>query len=128
MKEAIDGGSSSTVLAMVRSNAAFHYYQPKMLAEAYRAFFFTDPTSANNEAAYVSVGNDMDATRFYYADAAAQRCMQLAGEKQGESNVTKLLDQYMDRDQLRLVPSGEGVHRRASTHLLKMSLSPCETL
>jgi len=62
-------------LFRLRNSAAFHYNEVE-LERAYRSVFVdnaqTAPNAANQSAMY-SVGGDMDATRFYYADAAAQR-------------------------------------------------------
>jgi hypothetical protein len=57
-------------LVKVRSNVASHYYQPKALLRAYQGYFFERASDDFNKAAYVSLGDTMEATRFYFVDAA----------------------------------------------------------
>jgi hypothetical protein len=62
-------------LLYVRNNAAYHYYQPKALANGYHRFYHGSDSgrfSPRNAAAYASLGGAMELTRFYFADAAAQ--------------------------------------------------------
>jgi len=70
------------VLLLIRNNAAFHHYQPKELANGYRAWFKNAPTAEHGHA-YVSQGPHMDATRFYYADAAALQVLQISTTRSG---------------------------------------------
>lgn len=58
-------------LVAIRSNLASHYYQPKSLLHGLRAF----GQSADGGLSYVSLGGNGEASRFYFADAAAQAAM-----------------------------------------------------
>ena len=65
--------SKSPVAQLVffaRNKVAFHY-DVKALAAGYRASFLTEP----NKSPYISRALSMAGTRFYFADAAAQRLM-----------------------------------------------------
>jgi hypothetical protein len=66
-------------IMMVRHNFAAHYYQPTKLLEGYREFFVGQPRSVFNEHALASFGDRIEATRFYFADAAAQMGQELLG-------------------------------------------------
>lgn len=76
--------SFTRVLVMIRNNAVFHYYQPRLLARGYRKHFFEDPPAMYNEHAYVSLGRNMAQTRFFYADAAMQGAMSTIMAEFGE--------------------------------------------
>jgi hypothetical protein len=71
----------ATILVKVRNNASYHYYQPKTLVAGFRDFFFKAPKDAGNEWAYVSIGDNMGQTRFYFADAAMQATLYTLTEK-----------------------------------------------
>jgi hypothetical protein len=60
--------SLNKALLMIRNKVSFHY-DPKELYRGYRYHFFKSPGSA--EPAFVSRGNSMKSSRFYFADAAA---------------------------------------------------------
>jgi hypothetical protein len=62
----------SKILVKVRNNASYHYYQPKALLAGFREFFYKSPKNLGNEMALASIGNNMEQTRFYFADAAMQ--------------------------------------------------------
>lgn len=64
-------------IVTVRNNIAYHYYKPKQLMRGYKHFFDSASTDENRQKAYVSTGRNMEATRFYFADAAAQGLMEL---------------------------------------------------
>jgi hypothetical protein len=57
------------VLKRARNNLAFHY-APRALRDGYRAHFSSG--KPHSEQAVISLGDNMEATRFYYADAAAE--------------------------------------------------------
>jgi hypothetical protein len=59
-------------IEQVRHNFSAHYYQPKALAGGYRTFFLDRPVDQFNEHAFASFGRRVEATRFYFADAAVQ--------------------------------------------------------
>ncbi len=61
----------SKFLIKVRNNVAYHYYQPKQLLKGYRRVFFEDEKAKHNESALASLGDNLETTRFYMADAAA---------------------------------------------------------
>lgn len=70
-----DAPSSSPMrkyITRVRHTFAAHYYQPSALWAGYQEFFFEQPRNAFNAAALASFGTRVEATRFYFADAAAQ--------------------------------------------------------
>lgn len=60
-------------LVQVRNNAAFHYYQPTELHRGYKEHFFVRPRDEFNRSAFASIGENMERTRFYFADAAISR-------------------------------------------------------
>jgi hypothetical protein len=64
-------------ITLVRNNFGAHYYQPKALLKGYQGFFFEAPNEFN-AAALASFGRKVEATRFYFADAAAQMGQKLA--------------------------------------------------
>lgn len=69
------GRRMSALLMRIRNGAAFHYgFRGNGLAAAYGRRF-APGAPPPNQAAQFSTGTDMNATRFYYADAAAQQVM-----------------------------------------------------
>jgi len=77
------------VLLLIRNNVASHYYQPKTLVKGYRRHFFRLPKSGLNEVAYVSLGQNMEQTRFYYADAALQSAIANLSGSLGEKEFAR---------------------------------------
>lgn len=73
--------TNRAMLARLRNKSAFHYDGTNL----YEAFhhFFTDTPTVYNAKAYYSAGVDMDGTRYFFADAAAQRDYQNAGRERG---------------------------------------------
>ncbi|HEU4890458.1 MAG TPA: hypothetical protein VFT47_02845 [Vicinamibacterales bacterium] len=74
----VDAATSSTQkdplrkwLVRVRNSISFHYYNPKDLHAGYRRFFHENPRSPRNEFAFASLGDTLEGSRFYFADAAA---------------------------------------------------------
>ncbi len=63
------------LLVRIRNNLAFHYYDPKTFAAGFQDHFSATPKTARNEFALASIGESMEKTRFYYADAASQAAM-----------------------------------------------------
>jgi hypothetical protein len=55
-----DSSTFTRTLAQVRHNVAYHYYQPKVLMQGYRAHFLDGPRTRLNAAAYVSLGQSME--------------------------------------------------------------------
>ena len=74
-------GTVHILLLRIRNSTAFHY-DAKSLRNGFKKQFLQDakdqPTEANR-APQFSAGSDMDGTRFYYADAAAQQAMSAVG-------------------------------------------------
>ena len=66
----------------IRNWSAFHYAQWKPLANAYRTFFIAENKDPGSSYAFVSMGKDMDAIRFYYADAAASSLARVLSERE----------------------------------------------
>ena len=64
-------------LVRIRNNIASHYYQPRQLLMGYQRHFFEMSPSIRNESAFASLGVSMAASRFYFADAAAQAAQTL---------------------------------------------------
>ena len=72
------GGSKTEFgkcLERIRHNLSFHYYQPKQIMRGYRRHFFGIESGPHAEFAYYSIGQNMEETRFYYADAAGQAAL-----------------------------------------------------
>jgi hypothetical protein len=63
----------SMLLLLVRNNLAFHY-GAKVLARGY-ASYFADRAQRFHEHAVVSDGENMEQTRFYFADAAIEQAL-----------------------------------------------------
>jgi hypothetical protein len=61
----------SKALQRIRSDGTYHYYQTKGLQVSYSSYFTSDKGEAT-EFAYASLGQSLESTRFYFADAAAQ--------------------------------------------------------
>src|SRR5262245_15231819 len=86
-------GKMSSLLLRIRNSAAFHYDQ-KSLGDGFKKQFIVDAaaksTEANRSAQY-SYGPDMDGTRFYYADAAAQQTLMKLGLQFGAPETDRTL-------------------------------------
>lgn len=73
---------------MIRNNSSFHYYHSSTkLKKAFQDFFFKQESSDSNKFAYYSIGESMNTTRFYYADAATMNFMKITSEE-GPQNAT----------------------------------------
>lgn len=69
-------------MTQIRSNITFHYdHSRKNLLKGYRSRFFGDVKDAKSEFAYYSVGDTVETTRFYFADAAAEEAMYIMSGK-----------------------------------------------
>jgi hypothetical protein len=75
--------SNRAMLARLRNKVSFHYDGEK-LCEAFREYFSGSPRHERNALAYYSSGIDMDATRYYFADAAAHADYTKAGTERGK--------------------------------------------
>ncbi len=63
----------SNALMIIRNKVAFHY-DSKVILNGYKYFFEKDETK---DKAFISRGRNMPESRFYFADAAAQGCIQI---------------------------------------------------
>lgn len=69
-------------LELIRNNISFHYNQSgKELRQAFCNIFFKRDKIGVNNAAYYSVGEDMNETRFFYADAATEEYMRMKSDR-----------------------------------------------
>ena len=65
-------------LILIRNNIAFHYNQSgKELKKSFCNYFHKKEKFIKNNLAYYSIGETMEGTRFFYADAAVQEYMGL---------------------------------------------------
>ncbi|HEX2873183.1 MAG TPA: hypothetical protein VHP33_18105, partial [Polyangiaceae bacterium] len=71
-----DRDPMAEALCRIRNSGAFHYYQPKSLADAFRGAFYERSAGARTDKAYASFGVNLEGTRFHYADAAAEVLLQ----------------------------------------------------
>ena len=99
-------GNTSTLLLRIRNNAAFHY-GPRDLGLGFKRQFVdnakANPHVANLTAQY-SVGPDMDGTRFFFADAAAQQRMIMLGIEFGAPETDRRVVELAERMNQALVP------------------------
>lgn len=85
------------ILVETRNNAAYHYYQPKVLLAGFRRTFFETPPGPLNQFAFASIGASMEQSRFYYADAAMEAALTtLAGKSMEPIKFKKLLAGRID--------------------------------
>jgi hypothetical protein len=87
-------------LIQIRNNVSFHYNQTEALFDGYRRHFVEDPPSPINEVAYASLGDTMEGTRFYFADAAAQGYLRSVVDPTGE--LYEMAGDYLDKVNLGL--------------------------
>jgi hypothetical protein len=59
----------------------------------YQEHFFAQPTTPKTEAALYSLGGNMEGTRFYFADAAADAAMKRQAREAGEDDLIKHFDE-----------------------------------
>lgn len=81
----------------IRNNIAYHYCQSgKTLRNGYVSRFFGNALDDKNKYAYYSIGDSLEKTRFYFADAAVEESLHLAaGKKPGENSIGDLsLEKY----------------------------------
>lgn len=79
------------ILVLTRNNAAYHYNQAKPLVAGFRKHFFQSARTPHHEAAFASVGLNMEQTRFYFADAAMQATLENLAGQMGTSTFNKRL-------------------------------------
>lgn len=87
-------GTFKYVLQRVRNTVTFHYdNKGKIITQGYIKHFFNDATNPFNVEAFYSLADNMEETRFYFADAAVEREMkELAGQY---PNFQKEVSDYM---------------------------------
>lgn len=76
------------MLVYVRSNIAFPYdHSGKILRNGYISRFFGELQNDRNKFAYYSIDDNIELTRFYFSDAAAEEVLYIsAGKKPKENN------------------------------------------
>ena len=80
--EMLDATDFLKTLVKIRSNVAFHYdHSKKILRNAYVSRFFGETHDNKTDHAYFSIGNTIETTRFYFADAAVEESLSLAAGK-----------------------------------------------
>lgn len=91
LRQDAEGDKLTKLLVKVRSNVAYHYYQPKGLRTAFRNYFFNREKVSQNDVAYYSLGEAFsDDTRFYYADAAVEEYIRSAMEINSDGKPTPI--------------------------------------
>lgn len=84
-------------LLMIRNNLGFHYYQSgKTLRRGYKSFF-NRRRNGKNDFAYYSIGKTVEATRFFFSDAAADEAAQLVAGKEEEGEENDFLKKYREQ-------------------------------
>lgn len=75
-------------IVQIRNNIAYHYYQSgKALRNGYISRFFGKIKDDRNKFAYYSIGDSLEATRFYFSDAAVEESLYIAAGKRPEENI-----------------------------------------
>lgn len=77
------------VLVVVRDSLGAHYYMPKMLARGYEKYF--SKGGPGRDEGYVSRGMNLEATRFYFADAAANGVSEVLSEGRSKTEIADKL-------------------------------------
>lgn len=78
----------SKILISIRSNLAHHYYQSgKPMRKGFIGKFIENDRDATSSKAYYSIGENMESTRFYYADAAMQEYLLISAKRTYDSGV-----------------------------------------
>jgi hypothetical protein len=66
-------GNLGNKLMLIRHNVAYHYYKSEKVLRGAFLDFFGDRTKPGADYAYYAVGETLESSRFFYADAAVQR-------------------------------------------------------
>jgi hypothetical protein len=85
-------GPFGRALQRVRDSVSFHYYSPKVLVRGYQSHFFLQAKTPKNEQALYSLGKNMEGTRFYFADAAADAAMKGQATASGSPDFIEKFD------------------------------------
>jgi hypothetical protein len=104
----------SHALELIRHTSTFHYYQPKKLMQCYLEHFDGGPGNPPaRRRGYVSLGQSMERTRFYYADGAAEAVMGWAAEEGGVEKWNDALEEVVRALNFAIGPLlGEHLRRR----------------
>jgi|SRR3989344_3761494 len=98
------GSEFAKILLVVRNNLGFHYQNPKLISQGFVQHFHKDPKNNLNKKAYFSIENNMNNTRFFYSDAAAERSTILQVEKSMPyTNFILLLSNTIDTTNFTLI-------------------------
>lgn len=76
--------SLKTLLTQVRATGTYHYYQNELLMRSYKKFYAGEENSFN-KFAYLSLGRNVEETRFYFVDASIDQQTKDLVEKTGIS-------------------------------------------
>lgn len=69
-------------IVQIRSNIAFHYdHSGKVFRGGYISKFFGKNRDDSNKSAYYSLNDNPQETRFFFSDAAAEECLNIAAGK-----------------------------------------------
>jgi hypothetical protein len=71
-------------LRFVRNNVGYHYEHTELLRKGYQKHFVEFRPLGVSEFAYASLGNTLETTRFFFADAASQALMRRVLDPTGE--------------------------------------------
>jgi len=75
-------------IVQIRNNIAYHYYQSgKALRNGYISRFFGKTKDDRNKFAYYSIGDSLEATRFYFSDAAVEESLYMAAGKKPKEDI-----------------------------------------
>jgi len=75
-------------LIKVRNNVSFHYNQSGgELKKSFRSYFYKKEKIKYNELAYYAIGENMETTRFFYADAIVQEYMRSTTNNEEEFGI-----------------------------------------
>jgi len=80
-------------IVRIRSNAVFHY-SDKELRKAFINIFFKRQKIAHNEKAFYSIGESMEETRFYYADATVEEYLRMMANEDEKDLQPKSVEGY----------------------------------
>lgn len=80
-------------LPHIRNSIAFHYYDPRDLAAGFQKWFFDNPKGPLNEQAFYCDGQNLQSTRFFFADAAAQGALLRIAERHAADGASKSADE-----------------------------------
>ncbi len=89
----VQNSEFTNYLVRVRNNVAFHYYQSdKNLKKAFCNIFHKKEKNIRNSLAYYSIGENMESTRFFYADATIEEYL-----RSGVSDVDNFDMKYKEK-------------------------------